>query len=177
MCVYVFVKFQKQVEIQFDSTIKAFQSDFRGVYQALTPLFQTTRIQHQKACPYNHEQKGTSKRKIQHIVNFGLTIPVAYNINRLPSQTHGKPLYVSLFNSNPDYSLLRVFSCKCFPFIRPYNHQKFDFCSTPCIFLGYSDCHLGIFSLIKLHTKSILFGIVHLLRTHFILTKIQVFKL
>jgi hypothetical protein len=30
-----------------------------------------------------------------------------------------------------------------FPFLRPHHAHKLDFCSTPCVFLGYSSSYLG----------------------------------
>lgn len=43
----------------------------------------------------------------------------------------------------PDYRFLRSFGCLCFPWLRPYNKNKLEFCSRPCVFLGYSTNHLG----------------------------------
>lgn len=48
-----------------------------------------------------------------------------------------------LFSRLPDYSALKVFGCACYPYLRPYQSQKFQFQSTKCLFLGYSDSHNG----------------------------------
>lgn len=127
------------VERQYQTKIKAFQSDFGGEYQALTPLFKASGIIHRRACPQN----GTSERKYQHIVNSGSTVMfhvflplrfwnfafnyVVYNINHLTSHTHGKPPLSYGFKSKPNYNQLRVFGCMAFPFLRPYNSHKFSF--------------------------------------------------
>lgn len=65
-------------------------------------------------------------------------------INKLPSKVLN---FVSpiekLFGKKVDYSLLKVFGCECFPFIRPYNLNKFSYHSEQCMFLGYSNFHKG----------------------------------
>ncbi|KAI5315666.1 hypothetical protein L3X38_044842 [Prunus dulcis] len=33
---------------------------------------------------------------------------------------------------------MKTFACACFPYLRPYNSTKLQFCSTKCVFLGYS---------------------------------------
>ncbi|KAJ8617569.1 hypothetical protein MRB53_013755 [Persea americana] len=43
----------------------------------------------------------------------------------------------------PDYGSLRVFWCKCFPYLRDYATSKFDPRSLPCTFLGYSHTYKG----------------------------------
>jgi hypothetical protein len=48
-----------------------------------------------------------------------------------------------LFQKPLDYTLLKTFGYECWPYLRPYNSQKFSFCSTPCIFLGYNKPHSG----------------------------------
>jgi hypothetical protein len=67
----------------------------------------------------------------------------------LPHQSHAhhnssnqSPFEV-LFKCSPDYSFLRTFSCLCWPNLRPYNTNKFQPRSVPCLFLGYSTLHKG----------------------------------
>ena len=48
-----------------------------------------------------------------------------------------------LFGCKPDYHFLKVFSCSCFPYLRPYNKHKLAFKTSKCVFLGYSPFHKG----------------------------------
>lgn len=67
-----------------------------------------------------------------------------YLINRLPSRMNDNILpFQKLFCHVPNYKILKVFGCLCFPFLRPYNNHKLEFRSTPCIFIGYNSSHHG----------------------------------
>lgn len=44
---------------------------------------------------------------------------------------------------SPDYTWLQAFGFACFPYLRPYQQHKFDFHTTKCVFIGYSNCHKG----------------------------------
>ena len=64
---------------------------------------------------------------------------VVYLINRMPKVG----LFIGfsfekLFNQAFDPSKLRVFSCLCFPWLRPYSSHKLDPKSSLCVFLSYS---------------------------------------
>lgn len=48
-----------------------------------------------------------------------------------------------LFGRSPDYTLHKIFGCECFPYLGPYNSNKFSFRSKSCVFLGYSKPHTG----------------------------------
>jgi hypothetical protein len=68
----------------------------------------------------------------------------AYIINRLPTPilSNESPFF-KLYHQQPDYSLLRVFRCACYPVLRPYTPHKLVFKSKQCIFLGFSSNHKG----------------------------------
>ena len=48
-----------------------------------------------------------------------------------------------LFKQPLDYTVLKIFGCVYFPFLRPYNKHKFDYRSQKCLFLVYSTSHKG----------------------------------
>nr|GFB55001.1 retrovirus-related Pol polyprotein from transposon TNT 1-94 [Tanacetum cinerariifolium] len=117
-------------------------------------------IFHRRSCPYTSEQNDFVERRNRHVVETGLTLLAQacvpqcfwhyafdiaiYLINCMPSRTSINKLpFKHIFKRSPDYSFLRIFGCLCFPHLRPYNHHKMDFRSTPCVFLGYSPSHHG----------------------------------
>lgn len=65
--------------------------------------------------------------------------------NLLPStvlSAHLSP-HEKLFGKPPVYTSLRVFGCKCYPYLRPYAKDKFDPKSLLCVFLGYNEKYKG----------------------------------
>ena len=117
-------------------------------------------IQFRHPCPHTHPQNGRAERKHRHIVEVGLCLlahahmpldfwweafsAAVFFINRTPSVVlqFNSP-FQCIFHQIPDYSALKVFGCACFPYLRAYNTQKFDFHTTKCVFLGYSSDHKG----------------------------------
>jgi histone deacetylase 1/2 len=103
---------------------------------------------------------GQLKESIQ-IVEMGLTMlshasmplkfwdhcftQAVYLINKTPYSAlpQYKSPHMALFNTNPDYSRIKVFGCLCFPHLRPYNRHKFQNRSSPCVYLGVSPHHKG----------------------------------
>ena len=155
----VFCSFQKLVERQFNCKIKSVQTDWGGEYRSLHKYFENIGIQHRVSCPHTSQQNGSIERKHRHIVETGLSllshssVPLSfwdhafmmatYLINRLPtSPLNTTPLH-KLFARDPDFSLMRVFGCACYPFLRPFNKHKLDFRSKQCVFLGISNMHRG----------------------------------
>uniref|UniRef100_A0A2N9G068 Integrase catalytic domain-containing protein n=1 Tax=Fagus sylvatica TaxID=28930 RepID=A0A2N9G068_FAGSY len=125
----------------------------------LTHLNSCGIVQH-VSCPGTPEQNGVAERKHRHIVETGLTMlfharlpknlwieafmTAVYLINRLPSSTIAMATpFFKLHGVNPDYNSLKVFGCRCFPYLRDYAKNKFEPKSYPCIFLGYSPIHKG----------------------------------
>lgn len=65
-------------------------------------------------------------------------------INRLTSPIlENKTTFELLNSTKPDYFPIKVFSCECYPYFRPYNKQTFDFHTSKCILLGISVSHKG----------------------------------
>ncbi len=97
---------------------------------------------------------GLDERKLRHILEIGLTLlailglsnrywidaflTAVYIINRLqiPVLNHSSH-YEKLLNRMPNYFLLKVFGCNCFPLLRPYTNHNLEYWSKACIFLGY----------------------------------------
>jgi hypothetical protein len=71
-------------------------------------------------------------------------LTATYLINHLPTRVidNFSPL-THLFNTPPNYTMLKIFGSTCWPHLRPYNQHKLSFRSKPCIFLGYSSIHKG----------------------------------
>ncbi|KAJ1686058.1 hypothetical protein LUZ63_017448 [Rhynchospora breviuscula] len=152
----IFTKFKAQVENLFSTNIKVLRTDGGAEFKPISTLF--PQIIHQTTCPHTPQQNGVSERKHRHIIELALSImsyaslptnfwdeifsSVAYLINRLPNSNKLIP-YTVLFNKQPDYSLLRILGCTCFPYTRPYNAHKLEFRSQPCVFVGYSTTQKG----------------------------------
>jgi len=110
-------------------------------------------ISHRLSCPYTHQQNGAVERKHRHVVETGLallshaSIPLTYWDDAF--QTTNSTLlknsspYEILLKKSPDYSLLRIFKCACWPNLRPYNSQKLQPRSAQCVFIDYSLQHKG----------------------------------
>ncbi|RVW53657.1 Retrovirus-related Pol polyprotein from transposon RE2 [Vitis vinifera] len=139
-------------------------SDNGGEFTVLRPFFTTHGISHYTTAPYTPQQNGVSKRRHRHIVETGQTLlshvslpseywayafaTATYLINRLPSPVlHHKSPLQALFKQQPWYEKLRSFGCLCFPLMKPYNTNKFQKKSVPCIFVGYSTSQRPILQL------------------------------
>ena len=156
----LFKHFKAVVENQFNLKIKMVQSDWGGEYRSLTKFFHDSGIHHRLSFPYTPQQNGLVERKNRHVVEMGLAMlaqsglpsihwddafsSAIYIINRLPTKTlnFNSPFEI-LHHSKPNYNNMRVFGCLCYPFLRPYNHHKLEFRSSPATFLGYSSNHKG----------------------------------
>jgi len=155
-----FKSFMTTVERQFQTQIKSVQTDWGGEFRNLSSFFSKLGITHRLSCPHTSEQNGLVERRHRHVVETGLTLlaqshvpqhfwhfafdTAVYLINRMPSRTNSNiSPFEHVFKRKPDFSFLRVFGCRCFPHLRPYNKHKIDFRSIPCVFLGYSASHHG----------------------------------
>jgi histone deacetylase 1/2 len=155
-----FTHFKSLVENKFERKIKCVHSDFDGEFTAFTNFLQTHGIEFQRSCPHTCEQNGRAERKHRHITEMGLTLlsqagmprkywveafeTSVYLINSLPTPVlAGKSPYKILFNTIPDYKLLKTFGSACFPCLHPYQQHKFQFHTTKCVNLGYSEVVKG----------------------------------
>ncbi|KAL5823566.1 hypothetical protein ACOSQ4_021466 [Xanthoceras sorbifolium] len=155
-----FISFQKQVELQFNTRIKTFQSDMGKEYQVFGSFLKSLGIVHRFSCPYTHQQNGVAERKHRHIVETGLTLlahaslplkfwceaflAITLLINNLPTPVlHGKSPFECIYHKPPNYSYLKVFGCACFPYLRPYSKTKFGYHTSKCIFIGYIPQYKG----------------------------------
>jgi hypothetical protein len=63
-------------------------------------------------------------------------------MNCLPSSTlNFETPYFALHGTHPNYSSLRAFGSKCFPYTWDIRKHKFDPKTLPYIFVGYSEKH------------------------------------
>jgi hypothetical protein len=155
-----FTKFKLLVENFFQSKIKSVQTDGGGGFIHVQTYLSSNGISYQQTYRHTHHQNGSVERKIRHIVDFGLALlshsslplrfwdssfdTTCYLINRLPSFVNKlKSPFELLFHKTPDYKFLKIFGCECWPYLRPYNSNKFSFRSKSCFFLGYSKPHSG----------------------------------
>ena len=156
----IFKQFKLLVEKQFERKIKCIQTDMVGEYRAFGDFVKQHGIEFRHPCPHTSAQNGRVECKHRHITETGLTLLAqahmptrfwweafqiaTYLITRLPTIVlQGLNTLEKLSRKKPDYNSLKPFGCACFPCLRPYQTHKFQFHSTKCVFLGYSDSHKG----------------------------------
>lgn len=108
------------VSNQFNSSIKAVQSEWGVEFRPFSKFLTDHGIQHRLICPHTHHQNGVVERKHKHVVELGLTllsqaklplhywdhafVSSVYLINRLPSSVIGNEIpYKKLFNKQADF--------------------------------------------------------------------------
>ena len=170
----MFIQFPTLIEKYFGCPIKSFQADWGGEFQALTSYLRDNGITQRSFCPYTPEQNGCAERKHRHIVETGRALlhhanvpsrfwtiafeTAVYTINRLPTpRLENQSPFLVLFRIEPDYSLLRVFGCLCFPWLRPYTKDKLSPRSKSCVFLGYSKIYKGYINVFILFPPKFLY--------------------
>lgn len=132
------------------------QIDWGGEYGSFTSYLESNGIIHRNSCPHSHEQNRVADRKHCQIVENGFTLlgqasmpreayrTAVFLYNRLQNSLLNwkSPLEV-MFETKPDYSMLKTFGYSCFPNTHRYNSYKLVFRSVECTFLGYSLNHKG----------------------------------
>lgn len=138
-----FRTFKLQIENLLSSKIKNFRSDGGGEFMSshFRELLSDSGILYDISCQFTPEQNGCAKRKHRHIVETGLTflfnasmpfkywpdafLTATYLINRMPvKHLNFISPWERLFYCEPNYFALRVFGCACYPWLRPYSHNK-----------------------------------------------------
>ncbi|GKV44791.1 hypothetical protein SLEP1_g51949 [Rubroshorea leprosula] len=131
------------IATQFDKNIKIFQCDGGGEFssKAFINHLAACGIKLQVSCPGTPEQNGVAERKHRHIVETGLTMLIHANmpphywvdsfstavflVNRMPTPNlNNKTPYFLLYGKSPDYSMIKVFECKCFPYLKDHAAHK-----------------------------------------------------
>ena len=158
----MFKHFKTMVETQHNSKLKVLRTDNGSEYTSaeFQSYCSAHGILHQSSCPHTPEQNGVSERKHGHVVETGLALlyqshlplnfwsyaftAATFLINRLPSSVLGfQSPWEKVFSKAPSVHVLKSFGCACYPFLRPYNKNKLQPRSAPCVFLGYPPLSKG----------------------------------
>lgn len=150
------------METQFHTKLKILRSDNGGEYLAskFQNFLTTKSIEHQLTCPHTPAQNGVAERKHKHLIETTITLmhqsspPIKFwfdalaasifLINRHPtSKLNNITPFEVLFKHAPDYNFLKVFGCRCYPWLRSYITHKLQPRSIPCVFLGYQSSTKG----------------------------------
>jgi len=70
----VFTIFHKFVELQYQTKLRALQTDNKGQFKAFLPYLHDNGIQSRFTYPHTHQQNGVAKRKHRHITEMDLTL-------------------------------------------------------------------------------------------------------
>lgn len=158
----ILTEFFAYVQTQFQLPILALQTDNGREFDNHTvrALLARHGTHFRLSCPYTSQQNGKAERTLR-TLNDGLrallfhaSMPPrfwaealstsTYLLNRRPCHsTAPRSPHEMLLGVPPDYSLLCVFGCLCFPNLTSTSRHKLDRRSTACIFLGYPPDHRG----------------------------------
>lgn len=166
MCVYIPLKskydislifpiFKILVENQFNTKIKTLYSYNGGEFIKLRAYLQNYGISYLTTPPHTLKHNDLSERKHCHLtettsylVNHAslptqlwscIFVTAAYLINRMPTSIPNmNTSYHILFRQPPNYTKIKTFCFICFPWLKPYTHNKLEPRSKLCIFIGYS---------------------------------------
>ena len=73
-CIVSFHYLSQLAELQYNSKIKALQTDNGGEFRVFLPYLHSYGIQPRFTCPYTSQQNGVAERKYRHIAEMGLTL-------------------------------------------------------------------------------------------------------
>ena len=79
-----FLKFKNLIENQFNTTIKALQTNWDGEFRPIKPFLENHGIHHHHPCPYIPQQNGRVEHENCHVVEVGLSmlahssVPISY---------------------------------------------------------------------------------------------------
>ena len=155
-------RFFSYVRTQYNVIIKALQCDNGGEFinSDLRSLFSTNGIVYRFSCPHTSPQNGKAERLLRTtndivrtlLIQAKLTPPfwvealhtATYLLNRLPTKALAAPCpFSALFSKPTAYTLLRTFSCLCYPNLTATMPHKLSHRSAVCVFLGYPSNHRG----------------------------------
>ncbi|KAG8087096.1 hypothetical protein GUJ93_ZPchr0010g9271 [Zizania palustris] len=156
------VQFVAYVHTQFSLPVRCFQADNGTEFlNSATAIFLAGRgILLRTSCPYTSAQNGKAERMLRTLNNVVRTLLIhaampssywvealstaVFLINRRPSSSiHNGIPYQLLHHKMPDYSILRVFGCLCYPNLSATTSHKLSPRSVACVFLGYPPSQKG----------------------------------
>jgi len=168
------VQFVAYAHTQFSFAVRCFQADNGTEFlNNATATFLAGRgILLRTSCPYTSAQNGKAERMLRTLNNGVRTLlihaamPPSYWIealstavfltNRRPSSSKNNGIpYHLLHHKMPDYSILRVFGCLCYPNLSATTRHKLSPRSTACVFLGYPPSQKG-YRCLDLSTRKII---------------------
>jgi len=156
------VNFVAYAHTQFSLLIRCFQADNGTEFvNNTTATFLAARgVLLRTSCPYTSAQNGKAERMLRTLNNTIRTLlihasmPPTYwaealatavvLLNRRPSTSINNDIpYHRLYHKMPDYSILRVFGCLCYPNLSAMTSHKLAPRSSACVFIGYPSSQKG----------------------------------
>ena len=158
----VLLDFYAYVKTQFQLPVFSLQTDNGREFDsaAVRSLLARHGTHLRLSCPYTSQQNGKAERALRtltarvHALLFHASMPprfwaealatATYLLNRRPCHSVApRTPHELLLGTAPDYSLLRVFGCLCYPNTASTARHRLDVRSIACVFLGYPFDHRG----------------------------------
>nr|CAE05417.1 OSJNBa0035I04.5 [Oryza sativa Japonica Group]CAE05956.3 OSJNBb0088C09.15 [Oryza sativa Japonica Group] len=156
------VEFVEYAHTQFGHRLKCLQADngTEFVNHNTTSFLAGRGSLLRLSCPYTSPQNGKAERMIRTLNNSIRTLllqasmppsywaeglaTATYLLNRRPSSSVNNSIPFQLLHRKiPNYSMLRVFGCLCYPNLSATAAHKLAPYSAACVFLGYPSSHKG----------------------------------